>query len=654
MRQTLLQRGPEWRRRILIVMIVGVPVLFLRNLSDPINVPKLALLSLGVSVVAALRAAELAQGIERPELRDLWIPAAAIAGPLTLGWAFSPYRSWSWLGHYPRYLGLLPYLLVIAFGFLVADAFRNRSQQVAWALAAAGAATGFYAVVQQLGLDPFEWTARGEVTDQVVSTLGNSNFVGGFLGIILPVALSLWFTRADRRWVSVAIALTFLGWLVATSQAGWAGGAAGVVVSAGVLLAARFRWMKLVAGVASVLIAAAVVGAVLVGIFFEEQAPPTVQRRAEWWVAASRMAADAPVTGRGPDAFALDHGVHRTLDDVLQAATTLESHPHSLFLWLATSAGVAGAVGFLVLVVWVARAYRQATADPMLAGFLGAMVAYLVQSLASIDTLSLRVAFWGAAAGYVATLVPEAVTNRSATKGRKRGPSKEPLRGLPVVGAAVLGVFLGVWFAARLVAADAAFASARASIAEGSFSATEAQFERTVGRRSEPAYRAAFASYLGSVAAGAAAQDEALGAQLVARTLDQYDYLDGVPDPRALTDLARVSVSWEEAGLTTESRVLQNFQRALERDPHNFYLFAEAGNLALSYESFSEAVDFFTGQTRTAPTDPGGWFGLARARAGVEDAEGAIRALERAAELDPALGSSVEAQTLLEEVRAAE
>src|SRR5687767_4669353 len=125
MRETLLKEGPRVRRAVLLGLVVLVPLLFLRNLNDPINVPKLGLLIVAVSVVAAIRIAELLQTRDLDGIRLLAVPAAALAVPLLVGWMFSPYKAWALWGFYPRFLGLLPYLFVIAFGVLLADAFRG-------------------------------------------------------------------------------------------------------------------------------------------------------------------------------------------------------------------------------------------------------------------------------------------------------------------------------------------------------------------------------------------------------------------------------------------------------------------------------------------------------------------------------------------------
>jgi hypothetical protein len=69
-RTFLLEKGPVVRRYILLTVVVGVPVIFLRTGQDPFNVPKLALMTAGVALAGTLRLAEALQG-RSLEGRDL-------------------------------------------------------------------------------------------------------------------------------------------------------------------------------------------------------------------------------------------------------------------------------------------------------------------------------------------------------------------------------------------------------------------------------------------------------------------------------------------------------------------------------------------------------------------------------------------------------
>lgn len=128
LRNELLTWGPRVRRWILLGMVAGVPILFLRTGVDPFNVPKLAFLLVGVVTVAAVRAAELVQGATFRAARVVLMPGGALVLALVVAWAFSPYRGWAMLGQFGRFQGLLPYILVVVLSLLVYDAFVDDGQ----------------------------------------------------------------------------------------------------------------------------------------------------------------------------------------------------------------------------------------------------------------------------------------------------------------------------------------------------------------------------------------------------------------------------------------------------------------------------------------------------------------------------------------------
>jgi hypothetical protein len=138
---------------LLRVLVVGIPLFFFRVTNDPFSLPKLSLLVIGISVIGGLRLAEVLQGAEVFARKRMIVPIAAIAVPLTVAWLFGPYKSWSLLGEYGRFQGLIPYLLLAAAGVLIADAFAGRLRELARTFLWGGAIAGAYAVLQYFGLE---------------------------------------------------------------------------------------------------------------------------------------------------------------------------------------------------------------------------------------------------------------------------------------------------------------------------------------------------------------------------------------------------------------------------------------------------------------------------------------------------------------------
>lgn len=661
----ILSTGPLVRRCILIGLVGAVPLVFGRFTESPFNTPKLVLLMLGVSLVAAIRAMEFTQGAPARGLRRVLLPAAAFAVPLVAAWIASPYQWWSLFGNHGRFQGLIPYLVVILFGILLADAFHGRARDLGWTLLITGAVVGGYVFVQVAGLDPFRWVAHGNFTLAGVGTLGNPNFAGGFLAMSLPIAFVLWTVEPARRnliWKLAVLAAG--GWVLTFSQGGWAAGLAGVSVAAGLIFAPRWKRSPLAGVVAATLVTLVTIGVVVLGIFDPGSrfVPSTVQVRGGWWVSAARMGADHPMLGRGPNSFAVEGVRYRTVKDAIDQNFESADDPHSVPLSLFAAAGVPGLAGFALILVWaVAVVRKERDRDPLMAAFLGAVVAYFVQSLVSIDEVALRVGLWTGVAGIAACVGVASKTlsrKKNEKKKQRAGPKVRSSPGgslrLPVAVAGIALVGLaGAWWIGGFLLADARVHQGTVLFRQGKVDEARAHFERALGFRDEYLYRRIYGFRLLEAVGNSDAPDE----RLLPVAMDAFSYLDHFPDARALAgtarlwrDLAALDLDIDTGGIDLYGEALRLYTRALVFDPLNPALLSEAAALLADRKRYGEAA----GLLRAAPAPilteaPGLWGSIAlyEAQAGNEDE--ARAALERAFSLDPADQNALSAQQILED-----
>ena len=652
MRDQILRRGPDIRRRVLLALIVGTPLVVLRFTYDAVNVPKLAFLMVGLTIVAGVRGIELLQGASLEGLKRLLVPAAAVAAPLVIAWLFSPYRGWAAFGHYPRLTGLLPYLVVIVFGVLLADAFAGRASDIGWAVLVSGAVVGAYTVIQVAGLDPFEWSVKGQAKDVVASTLGNSNFTGGFLGMVLPLGVALWISDVRRRRLIAALGLLVLaGWFLARSEGGWVAGVAGLAITAGIVLSSRWGIARIAGACVALAIGAGMVGTLLVAVVNRDAVPIplTIERRADWWEAAIDMSVQSPLVGRGPGSFALEHPRYRTLKDA-SLGYDITDDPHSVLLTFSTGAGLLGMAGFLAAVAWtVRRGLRLGSQDVLGAGFFGVFGAYVVQGLISIDTVALRAGLWIAIAGLVVSTLQVEEMKKQAFAGKKKksARARDSLENpVAVAAVAVVSVFL-LWAGVRFLWADKQVRDGQRLLAEGQVVLGERAFDSAIGFRSDIQYRRAYGSSLGSLAfvlEDAGKREEEPARILLERAREAFSYVDDVPHVNSIVDLARLLEKLKELepGILQDS--LDRYQEALRLDPLNKNLAEEAIQVALNSEEYDAVVEIVTSHRR----DDGvlsGKLALAYAMLGRDDL--AQEAIEAALSENPKQRDALKAREVL-------
>lgn len=612
-----------------------------RVTNDPVNVPKLCLLAIGTAIASLVWLIKVWDEDRRPAAALLLVPpAAALLVPLTISWIFSPYHSWSAVGHYPRFLGLIPYLLVIVFALLVAEIFRGRVMILVKALVWAAAVVAIYGLLQVLQLDPLEWTTQGVAS----STLGNPNFTGGFLAIALSLVIGAWVETSPRNPLLLIAGGFIAACLVFTrSEGAWAAGIAGAFLCVGTY--ARTRWGRarlvgvVAAGGVALLVVAGVVATVVVDdVPFEYR---TIDRRGDWWVAAVSMGMDQPLVGNGPNSFSIENPHYQPSD--YAAAPVFTDDPHSVPLAFFASNGFMGlgwlvAVGLFIRMGWAAELDR-----PFVPALQGAAAAYLVQALVSVDTVALRTIGWTVVAALAATMTDS--SRRQKKKSRRqtaRGVQERLLAGVAVVAALVT-----LWWGARLVLADFRFLQAQRLFSEGDGTSALAAFQATVDLRPDVQYRREFGLTAGEGAIAAAeAGEHQLAEQLMSISRDQLEFTHTVPHVPTMLDQARLL----ERATAFDDSVLQAsilYQRVADiafRDPDVLLPAARflisAGNHAAVEEILTPVAE----ELDHAEI----WGLLAESRALAGDEPGARAAAERALVLDTNQTEALRALELLE------
>lgn len=634
---TVLRAIPKIQSGILLALIVGVPVLVAPSVTlDPFNVPKFALLLAGCSIVTGLWCVQIFMG-QSPKIvpQDVIVPAAIVV-PLLVGWSFSPYRSWALLGQYPRLQGLLPYLLFALFAVEVAVLLRGQGRKIAWAVAGAGALVGLGQLAGVMGYSP-----TGGLSE--ASTIGNSNFVGGFLAITFPLALYLWISSGKgwSRTKVVAISATILigeGLVLSFSEGGQAAALAGGLILVG--CRAKSRWIRIGAAASTVAIAMALVGAVAVPLL-RPIGGFTATLRSYWWGSAVAVASEAPLVGRGPNAFALEGSRYRPLEDVLAhrrflpGFTPLEvdhqtsDDPHSVPLSFLVGAGGLGLAGLTTAAVWLTRkAARLRTDQGVGAALFAAMGAYLVQALVSVDEVSLRLGFWTCLGGFLACLPPRTVPDTPHASPRLAAPGRG-VAGFFVGGAILVA---GLWGAFSFARADQLARSGAVAFAQDNVRVGERDLGAALALRDDPTYRQILAEYLGI----SALEGEPGGAALIAKMRDINSYLADVPDVGALHAYARLMHYWGEHDPPADRAAIQIYERAARLDPNNPLILIEQAEALVDLGQVDAALDLL--EPLTAELDqamPEFWGALAMIRVQEGDHRGAAEAVEAGTQLDP-------------------
>jgi len=317
--------------------------------------------------------------------------------------------------------------------------------RAAYALLTAGALGAAYALLAPLGWDPFAGGAQDlGFGRRAHGTLGNPDFLGGWLAMLLPLALaSVWVSKGTaRRWALGVAGLLGLALLLTFVRGSWAAAAAGCSVTLAILGCKGFKpdWRVALPWTAGLILIAGLILALGSGFRgLGSRLAEATDFRSDAWGSRVFMAGTAldlawehPLTGVGGGAFEMEY-LRRQGERLWKEPSQpfrLTADAHNDWMQAAAETGFPGLLLWGALFVLALRAaWRHGGFEG--AAVAGALVAFGVQGCFHfpwdiVPTAGLALLALAAAAGF----------------GQERS-FKGP-RGWPVLAALVLVACLGL------------------------------------------------------------------------------------------------------------------------------------------------------------------------------------------------------------------
>jgi Tfp pilus assembly protein PilF/O-antigen ligase len=449
---------------LLVKLMLTVLILDPRSV-DTFSLPK-SVVAHGTSLVLAALLVWLLARYGRRLLT--WSPAHLAAAALLLAFALAtPFAldpTVALYGAYRRYVGLTQMLDNVLLYVSVGVLFRDLRSLRLLAIVVFGTAIPvlLYALVQILGLDPLTFTASTRIP---ITTIGNPDIAGAYLAMIGISALGVAFLLAGRLPRVYLLALGAIG--VASVAGSYTTGVRGglLALAGGITAIAALTFVMPSSSLGRRRIGVLAVGVLIAfAVLFSPVgsrirltsfgSDPAVLSRFELWETAGKAVAARPLLGIGPDNLVAFYQGNRAERSIAINRGEQQNSTHDVWLYIATSSGLAGLAAFIALVaLLVERAVRMARRGELGALALIPLLAYLGQSLVGVNEVVVDWVFW-LSAGVIAASGAEAVR-------RPRAGWPAP-RGARIVGAAALAVAIAlivVTLPPRIAAGEAILAT---------------------------------------------------------------------------------------------------------------------------------------------------------------------------------------------------
>jgi O-antigen ligase len=380
---------------------------------DPINSPKL--FALGIFGVVGIFV--LVQFLVKSPryLREIhFIVAILFLLHLTAVMLVSGRLGDQFYGVFGRNTGYLAFLSLIAL-FLCASIIGSTkfSVNLTKVLLGCGFLALAYGLLQVFELDPVNWGPSGYTP--IFGFLGNPNFQSAFLGMTGSACLAFMVSKSvdvgQKICFGIGILLSSFVILKSKSEQGF------LVLLSGILIVLMFYLysMKNKFYVMSLFLISLGIGALsilgltnkgpLAGILYKD----SISFRGDYWRAAWKMGWENPATGVGLDRFGENYrGFRDLLATTRRGPDVTSNSAHNVFLDVFSNTGLIGLVLYLLLHLLTLRAIvkhlrNSSSFNIHLTALSAAWVAYVSQSIISVNQLGLAIWGWvlmGAILGY--------------------------------------------------------------------------------------------------------------------------------------------------------------------------------------------------------------------------------------------------------------
>ena len=391
------------------------------NSIDPVNLPKLCLLVVLSFIAAGLAFSKIAFFKLKRNRVILLIVGLFILQLIMVLLLDKRDFSYKFYGTYGRNTGFIAYL---SLSFLLLASLVSSSKlllkRYVVAILGSGAVLALYGIAQSRGFDFYQFgNAYG--TD-VFGSFGNPNFQSAFMGILATAALTLVvFSRVKIHFKAGLLILTFLAIynISLSSQQGYLNFAAGFATATVIYFFTSkrqiFGWISLtILGISTLFILFGILNiGPLAAIIYKS----SLLVRGFYWRAAAKMMLEHPLFGVGMDGYGDAYLRSRTTEIAAYNSGISSDTAHNIPLDIGSNGGFLLLFAYIAINIFVlisiARIIkRKAGFDVVFTTIVGAWVAFLAQSLISINQLGLGVWGWsltGLIIGYELNTRPDEI-----------------------------------------------------------------------------------------------------------------------------------------------------------------------------------------------------------------------------------------------------
>jgi len=409
------KRYQIWIERLIAALVFLLPLVIFPLSQDAFELPKLTIARLFVFglIVIWIKGEFSGNGLKvlRGKLfsSPLDLPVWMFLAVSILATIFSTNSGLSWRGMYYFYFEGLQTIILYWMLYLVVknNVGKTGQEVVIKAILIGSGFVGLYAIIQKLGLDPLPWLSSPQ--PRVWSTLGNSNFLGAYLAMVIPLVIDrlneLGRSRSHKLYLLALLGVLISALAFTASRAAFVALLIALIVWAVLKTKTQGnfrRWILMVVAVSlSIILVGRLAerrpqqGPVTRVVSLSDWKEPNIASRLSGWKVALIMVEKRPLLGYGLDTFGLHF--RRFMPDEYEQLTMRNGNPayaHNELLQKAATTGLVGVGVYLWLIISVVLVGWRTVHRAKVPGLLAASVAFIVQNQFGFGMITCSILFW--------------------------------------------------------------------------------------------------------------------------------------------------------------------------------------------------------------------------------------------------------------------
>ena len=398
------QINNKTKHNLIFLFLAVITLYFKPNLTDPFNSPKQIILFFAATLFGSILIFDFF--LNREVYRKYKILSILLLGFILSGLVsavMTDVKFTAFIGEVYRKNGFLTYLaLTIFFLFTVRFINFNAISLFYYTVLFVSFLSVTYGLMQHYGKDFVQWNNN---YNSIIGTLGNPNFAGAVMGILLVLCISAAFNSNFSKTIRIIFLLSAVVLFITINFSNARQGIIIALVGTSIIVLEKIYQLKrffgkILISFALLLLSVGLLGILQIGPLAEIIYKGSISVRGYYWRAGIKMFLNNPVFGVGFDRYGSNFKEYRDIGYPLNHGFEITStNAHNTIIQLFATGGFLFGVFYLSLILYTIYCGIKGVKKFIGAhknfyvGIFAAWVAFQAQSIISIDNIGISV--WG-------------------------------------------------------------------------------------------------------------------------------------------------------------------------------------------------------------------------------------------------------------------